>query len=383
MCRPSIVSPVAALFVGLLVSLSACRTRPWELDDASSDLAVPDLAVSDLAHPDLGFPDLSAPRIVDPLDILFVVANEPYTRAVREHVATGAAVLFPYLAAGSRDWHVGLVTADLGGGGVAYLSQGCTADGDGGKLLPRATADCAALKGRYLANEHGITNFTGDPGQLFARCLAASTAPEGCMYLQPWKAAFRALSGQVPENTGFLRRGGRLLIVFIIDMDDCSTPPGSDLLDPQAPYVGPRSRLSDRCVFYGNECNQNNPGQPGVHTGCHPIAKNNGLLLGATEFVAGVDNLKRIKDEVVIGYLAGASGTTYTVSDKGYVDTQCTEGDMGNTPLDLGIPGNSEVAIPSPRVIQIVQALGGFGSAEVCAPDYSPFFRLVGQRSFQ
>ena len=369
------MSPRFALAVALASLTTGCKTRLLEL------LPVEDLAVVpvDMAPPaDLAAPDL-APRIVDPLDILFVVVNEPYTRALRERVAAAGPQLFPSLIAGSRDWHVGLVTADLGGNGVAWPQQGCTTSGDRGVLLPRSEPACAALRGRYMAGGAAGNNFVGDPGTVFSTCVARGTAPEGCMFQQPWNAAFLALDSiTTVENAGFLRKGGRLLVVFIVDGDDCSVPPGSDLFDVNRPYGGPDSRLSDRCMAHGNVCAQGQPLGDGVWTGCRPIAASNGLLYGADDFKAGVARLRNLKDDVELAYLAGPSTTRLQVQN-GYFTDQCFEGDMGYSPLDLGIPGPQEVAIPSPRINAVVDSLGGYGNAGVCAPDYSGFFQRIGQ----
>ena len=46
----------------------------------------------------------------------------------------------------------------------------------------------------------------------------------GCGFQQPLEATYLALHGDVPENAGFLRDDALLVVVYIVDKDDCSVP---------------------------------------------------------------------------------------------------------------------------------------------------------------
>ncbi len=198
------------------------------------------------------------------LDLLFVVDDSAGT-SIQSKLAAQLPTFMQVLQAlpdGLPDLHVGVLSADLGGGGDP--PAGCTVTGDGGELQAAPRGDCAATTlaagAAFISTSDGAPNFTAPIDQVVSCILPLGTG--GCGYGQPLAALVRALGADgAPAPAGnqeFLRHDAALGIVILSAVDDCSTPPASalfmatpgtpGLLDP----LGPLTHY--RCNRYGHLC---------------------------------------------------------------------------------------------------------------------------------
>ena len=52
-----------------------------------------------------------------------------------------------------------------------------------------------------------------------------SVADKGCGFQQELEASYQALRDPIPENAGFLREDALLVVFYLVDKDDSSSPP--------------------------------------------------------------------------------------------------------------------------------------------------------------
>src|SRR5690606_15398731 len=123
---------------------------------------------------------------------------------------------------GLPNLHLGVISQDLGAGGLT-VGGTCAGAGDAGSLLatPRLPG-CAPPDGKFIADVEGgdggprITNYAGSLEDTFA-CIA-TLGPTGCGFEQHLGSLRRALIDN-PGNAGFLRPDAFLAIVIISDED--------------------------------------------------------------------------------------------------------------------------------------------------------------------
>lgn len=250
-------------------------------------------------------------------DVLLVVGNTPgmieKQRALAKLSRWGWLLNDPRL-----DIHVAVVTTDVGSwvaAGQPFATPAGACDsfaGDDGVmqavscldrvgLSPAAQAACADLcpdrrfvpqdGRRFLAREANRSNVpvameidarTGrqvDMGMQHALGCMLMVGDSGCTISSPLEAAKRALDGHRAENSGFLRPGVPLHMLFLTDRDDCSMQPsqraendpatlGCAAPDFDAPLrcfqTGPY-----RCLAADVACEQA-LNQTGDKTRCHP-----------------------------------------------------------------------------------------------------------------
>jgi hypothetical protein len=234
----------------LLAVASACTEVPHEPEiEATSTIALH-------AWPQWG---------PNQADILFVVEKSPAMAAHRDAIADAVDSFVAQIQARARpmDFHIGIVTSDLGTRGLdgyAPVVAGCTADGDDGVM--RIVGDAP---GRFLveSTRHDgarLANYRGSLAEVLRASLDAGT--EGCRFSRPLEAMRRAL--EHPDNAGFLRTQG-LAVVFLTARDDCSFRDGAlaaagdpfacieqaDQLVPTAEYAAFLDALPTRTLVSG------------------------------------------------------------------------------------------------------------------------------------
>ena len=188
--------------------------------------------------------------VLNKVDVLFVLDDAPSMSVKLAALESALPSFLATLAGGSMpvSYHWGVVTTDLGAGPQTLPSFGCRPGGDGAKLR-----DAGGSGGvRYIDDNQltGTSNVADVAGALAALVDVPAT---GCEFRQPLEAAYRALRSDVPENAGFLRSDALLVVLFLSDADDCSTPPTTDLFDPAATQYGTLDRF--RCTQFGIACN--------------------------------------------------------------------------------------------------------------------------------
>jgi hypothetical protein len=221
-------------------------------------------------------------RLHKDVDILFLIDNSP-SMSPKQKVLAGAIPRFiDDIEATNANYHVGIITSDLGFNvpnntitGIPFpgqVLQNCnTSAGDDGVLqnIPctartglstEAQAACTSLcmdsrfvpngGARYISKQDGVTNVpmmmgTNGSGQmvdigpkLAFQCMAL-VGDVGCGVEQQLEAVKRALDNHRPDNTGFNRGTSVLAVIFVTDEDDCSWKLGNrSLLNPATPMAG-------------------------------------------------------------------------------------------------------------------------------------------------
>lgn len=209
-------------------------------------------------------------QIIDPRDrrerdVLFVIDNSATMAQKQEQLARALANYVQQLEATGDDYHIGVITADIGtlpppGVTPNPSDTRCgTYRGDDGLLQNRSCRDrtqnvsaefraaCDAHcptsimpTQRFLSKDYGVTN-VADPVAAI-QCLGL-VGDSGCEVQSPLEAMRRALDNHLMENAGFLRDLSSLAIFFITDKDDYSV------------QISQRSNLSPTAM----DCGTTNP----------------------------------------------------------------------------------------------------------------------------
>jgi len=292
---------VKSLFGSLLVTSMSVCTAP----DLAAPCQVPPgaTAAEALAAKQQCYgavqPTLLDPRLRKDIDILFVIDNSPSMSPKQKVLAAAIPQFIAAIEDTRSDYHVGIVTTDLGFNtpdgtttGVQFpgtkIAACNTAAGDDGVLQNQpctsrsglsseAAAACATLcpdpkylpqgGARYISKFDGVSNVPSklmggkDVGpQLAFQCLSL-VGDAGCGVEQPLEAAKRALDNHRADNKGFNRGSSVLAVIFITDEDDCSVPPlNRALLNPATPNAtsascaSPAQEVDGQCYSIDYRC---------------------------------------------------------------------------------------------------------------------------------
>lgn len=362
------------------------REGDADMDAMPSDVGTDAL---DATQPDV--PTLP-PR---PVDVLFVIDNSGTMAEEQARLRDAMPELLTGLALGSsiagetfppiRDMHVGVVTThmDVGEFGSAVPTcRACDEElGYDGQLTEEArqrisgagctdiVPECAEFSERFLSYDGTGASLTRL--QAGASCKARVTN-RGCGFEQPLEAALKALSPNSSmvfrgtgghsdgANAGFLREDSVLVVVFITDEEDCSSP--NDEMFNLESTVYPRDRLNVRCA--------DNPDQ----------------LFAPTRYAEGLLRVHPANQLVVaslVGVPVGIAG-----GEPGDI-----LGDPEMEYMDVAMPG-SDIVVPAPvcasdssragaarRFFEVAEGLqtagAGTENESICAETYTPFFGRV------
>ena len=244
------------------------------------------------------------------IDILFVIDDSGSMGEEQASLARNFPAFINLLSTiegGLPDVHIGVVSSNVGTGGVNIggCSTASQPDGDDGNLQ---TNGCAGATAGYLedirqADGSRLRNYSGDLASVFT-CMA-QLGTTGCGFEAHLESAYRAL--QPGKNPGFLRPDAYLAIVFVADEDDCSALPGGALFgDPMATIGSPLGpRTSFRCWEFGVECdNEPNPRAFGTYRNCRPRAASP-YMQGVQRYVDYVRSLKDSPRDIVVAGIIG------------------------------------------------------------------------------
>lgn len=254
-------------------------------------------------------------RLKKDVDILFLIDNSPSMSPKQKALADAIPKFISIIDATGANYHVGIATSDIGstvrpgelwGGGIGKCDE---FEGDDGVLqqLP-----CTARSGsaearnacvqlcpndkfvptdgkRYISKVDGLTNvpkdLRPDPtnpmkmldfGPINAFKCMALVGDTGCGLEGQLEGSKRALDNHRPENSGFLRPGSVLAVIYITDEDDCSVamnkrvennPVTQDCSSPDQNASYECYNIDYRCLARSVQCDQ--PlNTPGSKTGC-------------------------------------------------------------------------------------------------------------------
>ncbi len=304
------------------------------------------------------------------IDVLFVIDNSASMLDNQRDVATRSqAALFDVIdhaIGGPPNLHVGVITSSMGAGGFSV--PGCPDGGDGGRLLTTPVpGPCSAPTTDHFLSDVAVPgggreqNFSGTLADAFG-CIV-QRGGDGCGFEQPLAALERAVSGDVAENVGFLRPEALLVVIFITDEDDCSSPDGL-LFDPNDQTLGPFSGF--RCFQHTVICEPDDPATPGSKTGC--VSRDGAPH--ALDLQHTVDALVAAKGGepglVMVATIAGALEPVVVSSDE----------NNGNPRLDVSCrDGNGDGASPPIRLFELLRKFPGRSWFESVCGDVEPALR--------
>lgn len=206
-------------------------------------------------------------NVKNKVDLLFVIDDSPSMAPKQNELKARFPQLIKLLDDFGKDnpanYHIGVITTDLGSGPFTLGGGQCRPGGRGGKLQPigaAADATCVAPTGGFnfisynqlLKDASGAPQSNLPPGQDLAKTFScmASVGDKGCGFEQPLEAVYKAIHDKPAENHDFIRDDALLVVVWVTDEDDCSADANTDLFDPaKTGQYG--ALLSYRCTQYG------------------------------------------------------------------------------------------------------------------------------------
>ena len=365
-------------------------------------------------HP-ASVPAYEAPGGGGGVDILFMIDNSSSMTSMQQKLVAQIPMFLDTLQSAVRplsDFHIAVVSSDMGAPGDSTSAIACTKDGDQGVFQIQPRGDCqgsVAAGASYLSNVGGVANYTGQLTDVLA-CITPLGAT-GCGFEHQLASVVRALGADgkpaPAANTGFLRRDAELAIFLLTNEDDCSAPAdttlyslngsGQDLHDPLGP-IG-----NYRCNQFGHLCRDPGSANPsalikpplnppsdaqgsGAPTlnlvDCESNDTSSGLLTPVSQFVAEIKALKADASRITVGALV-APAAPYTVewlpSTGGdikneiwpSVEHSCgPQSDPNVNPLATDVTTDGSFGDPAVRITQWVQAFGDNGLLGSICDDY-------------
>ncbi len=376
------------------------------------------------------------------LDLLFLVDNSLSMNNEQQNLRTQFEVLMDtlkHMRGGLPNVHIGVVTSDLGTGTYTNI-PGCTRLGGDKGILGQSGAtnrgeqyigagqkyivdvepkgcriertvletgvrcsshDCTQAncdQAKTPGSNETLTLYTDENG--CPRCRNydgtlesvfqdyAYVGDQGCGFEQQLEAVKKALDRQDPDaaaaNTGFLRDGAYLGVIWVTDEDDCSASKPEVIFNPDENQNNINSPLgpltSYRCFEFGITCDINDRTVQGTRTNCVPRTADdpNNYLFPVNRYTAFLEGLKD-PEMMVIAAIAGPVTDTVNV----------TTDNMGRPKVDFSCldPVNpNEGGTPGIRIRAVVSYFNGesdlneWAYTSICSQDFSSALRGIGQK---
>ncbi|CAN5888261.1 hypothetical protein BH11MYX2_BH11MYX2_06820 [soil metagenome] len=307
------------------------------------------------------------------LDILFLIDKSPTMKDEQAALTANFGRFMQILSGidgGLPNVHVGVISQDIGAGGMT-VGGGCSGKGDDGKLLATARVPgCSPPSGTFISDigqssGDGITrvkNYSGTLEDTFS-CIA-SLGDVGCGFEQHLGSLEKALFDQ-PLNTGFIRPNALLAIIIISDEDDC-TADNTAIYDPANSAAGPFADF--RCFEYGWECDQGTMTRgSGAYTNCHP-RESSPYLRYPDALVDRIKGLKADPRDIIMSTIIGPSALT----DPQVLQTTVTTAvEMGTTiaKVSPSCVNGQQNAFPMPRIAFFAQQFENNTFYSLCNDD--------------
>jgi len=333
-------------------------------------------------------------EIDDPVDVLFVIDNSQSMEEEQASLAAEMPRLIESLVAppdldgdGELDWNpianlqIGVITTDLGAGGVRIGSCERRRGGDGILRNVGNPRDFACLRPfpRFLS----YGSRAGDAEEIVEDlACVVNVGIDGCGQEQHLEATLKALTPATATirfeggttghgdgvNAGFLREGSFLAVVIVSDEDDCSA---SDplLFEPDSPRYEEHPNV--RCALHEEEA-------------LHPIAR---FIDGMAAVRGGPD------DRLALAIIGGVPLDLVDTDDPTYeamlADPRMrfmVDPDDPESPVPSCDVPDRGVAYPPMRLVQAAAALAPASTVQsICQEDLRPAVRalveLIGLRT--
>lgn len=292
------------------------------------------------------------------IDILFLIDKSPTMLDEQASLTANFPRFMQVLSqieGGLPNVHVGVISQDIGAGGMSIPAGGCSGAGDNGNLLatPRISG-CSPPNGNYISDiDPGggaprIKNYSGTLEDTFS-CIA-TLGSAGCGFEQHLGSLQKALVGN-SANQGFLRPNAFLAIVIISDEDDCSYK-NAKIYDPNPSFTAELGPFADyRCFEWGWECDEGTMGRTArTYNNCRPRT-NSPYLKHPDEFVQAIKGLKADPKNIIVSAIIGPSAQT----DPARPDTQVMVNSEGNPAVLASCTRGAQNAFPMPRIWHFAQ----------------------------
>ncbi len=323
------------------------------------------------------------PQIIDVggnrnVDILFVIDNS--VSMVDEQSALVSQfdsfiAQLETLSGGLPNVHIGVVTTDVGLGGISVSWLSC-GERDGEDGLLQAGRNCfESGDARYIqniANVNGTRTINYPENKTLKETFSciARVGIEGCAYEAPLEAIRRALDGRHQANLGFVREDALLVIIVVADEDDCSVKNATIALneDGNTGLYSPLGPLTEfRCFEFGVLCDE--PARTvGIKTNCksHP---NSPYVYDVQEYIDFVFDLKADPSQILVAGIIGKN-----------MDGPLDSVEVTNGPSLQ--PGCRSALGIAPAALRIEHFITGFPqhiSESICSVDFTPILNRIGE----
>ncbi len=370
----------------------------------------PDRTISSVNPQQQGAVKKDIPTSAD-IDILFVIDNSASTADKQ----TVFAANFPKFVAaldafpsGRPNLHIGVIdtTIDIGVQWLRRTGQGLSGAGSGRqRQVPDRRAEPDGLHGAQPGAIHrrrrdrlGGARMTNYPGTLESElACTAQVGASGCGFEAQLEAMRRALDGTTNSgNSGFIRDGAFLAIIFLTDEDDASTKNNGVFSLPDD-TVGGRNDFRVQPLF-AYACDQPIQANSGSnYTNCKPDLNSQYLQDPAfySQFLASVKDPAQTVVAIIAGPPAGFStndnppqtGTGPMGSGSIATGALQLNGNTQNPALEPScnatINGDPAIARPAVRLASFLSAYGDHGRFySVCQGDYSAALTDIGNTLF-
>jgi len=376
-----------ALFVAAVTLLGGCPDRSLSaVDPQQQGATIKDIPVS------------------ADIDVLFVIDNSASTSDKQTLFAQNFPKFVQALDAfptGRPNLHVAVIdtTVDIG---VQGYGPSCPSPDPGDNGVFQVTArvpGCTPPNGKYITDIKAAdgtrqVNYSGTLDSALS-CIAQIGA-NGCGFEAPLEAMKRALDSSRPENTGFLRPGAYLAVIFLTDEDDASVKDGSagnavfSLPDAQ---VGGHDDFRVQPLF-AYLCDQAiSATAPGTYTGCK--ARTDSYLQDPGYYAQFLSSVKN-PGQLVVAVIGGPPPGLMTNDNPPQTATSPT--DIVTGPLTLNgftqalalepscsttLNGSASLGRPAVRLASFLSNYGTRGRFyTVCQSDYSAALTDIGKTLF-
>ncbi len=330
------------------------------------------------------------------VDLLFVIDNSESMDPHQANLRANFVKLMEALRSDKLDdripsVRIGIVSTDVGVGVGGLESNGCTKNGDDGRLVrENKKTRCPMLpKDGWISydvdtNKTNLEGCSGDPVDCVMEaftCLA-NLGTGGCGFEQPLEAAWRALDPKLGRNPGFLREDALLAVVFITDEDDCSARTPSIFSAPAGGHLGPRK--SFRCFSQGFDCQQKaskggskggskDNQRLGLRESC---TENDKYLWSTKHYIDSFRGLKSSPERVIMAAIAGPTTAIEVTTDRdgdAYLKPACVIDKISSA------TGRLAGGAPALRINAVVDAFEG-EKTEICNDNFGAALEALGGR---
>ena len=333
------------------------------------------------------------------IDILFVIDNSASTSDKQTIFAQNFPKFVQALDAfptGRPNLHVGVIDSTVDIGTSKFGNCPSPDPNDDGKFQNTARGGCTATPNGYFitdvktADGTRQVNYAGTLEDTFS-CIA-QIGSGGCGFEAPLEAMKRALDGSRAENSGFIRDGAYLAVIFLTDEDDASTKDATVFSLPDNQVGGPNDFRVQPLFAYTCDTPISSSA-PGTYKNCK--ARTDSYLQDPGLYASFLSSVKDPAQIVVAAIGAPPPGLMtnddppQTANSPDSIATGAVTLNGNTQPLAMlpscsaTINGNPSIGRPAIRLESFLSSFGSRGRFySVCQSDYSAALTDIGKTLF-